>query len=64
MAKQFDYTRGNDKIAVAKSAVGAIGGGIGVRVIIDDTVVTSKEQAVIALETAFQKIMEDTWPLA
>lgn len=64
MAKQFDYTRGNDKIAVAKSTVGAIGGGIGVRVIFDDAVISSKEQAVIGLETALQKIMEDTWPPA
>lgn len=64
MAKQFDYTRGNDKIAVAKSTVGAIGGGIGVRVIFDDAVISSKEQAVIGLETAMQKIMEDTWPIA
>jgi hypothetical protein len=64
MAKQFDYTRGNDKIAVAKSTVGAIGGGIGVRVIFDDTVITSKEQAAIGLKIALQKIMEDTWPIA
>ncbi len=64
MAKQLDYTRGNDKIALAKSTVGAIGGGIGVRVIIDDTVLTSKEQAALGIEIAIQKIMEDTWPLA
>lgn len=64
MAKQFDYTRGNDKTAVAKSTVGAIGGGIGVRLIIDDTVVTSKEQAAIGVEIAIQKITEDTWPPA
>jgi hypothetical protein len=64
MAKQFDYTRGNDKLAVAKSTVGAIGGGIGVRLIIDDTVLTSKEQAALGVEIAIQKIIEDTWPLA
>jgi len=64
MAKQFDYTRGNDKLAVAKSTVGAIGGGIGVRLIIDDAVVTSKEQAALGVEIAIQKIIEDTWPLA
>jgi len=64
MAKQLDYTRGNDKIAIAKSTVGAPGGGIGVRVIIDDTVLTSKEQAALGIEIAIQKIMEDTWPLA
>ncbi len=64
MAKQYDYVRGNDKVALAKSTVGAIGGGIGARVIIDDTVVSSKEQAAIGLEIALQKIMEDTWPPA
>ncbi|EQB30128.1 hypothetical protein [Sphingobium ummariense] len=64
MAKQYDYVRGNDKVAVVKSTVGAIGGGIGARVIIDDTVVSSKDQAAIGLEIAMQKIMEDTWPPA
>ena len=64
MAKQYDYVRGNDKVALAESTVGAIGGGIGARVIIDDTVVSSKEQAAIGLEIAMQKIMEDTWPPA
>ena len=64
MAKQFDYTRGNDKVAVAKSTVGGIGGVIGVRVIVDDTVLTSKEQAYLGLEIALQKIIEDTWPIA
>lgn len=64
MAKQFDYTRGNDKVAVAKSTVGGLGGTIGVRAIFDDAVITSKEQALIGLETCFQKIIEDTWPIA
>lgn len=64
MAKQIDYVRGNSKIDVVKSTVGAIGGGIGVRVIFDDAVISSKEQAALGLEVAIQKIMEDTWPLA
>lgn len=64
MAKQFDYARGNDKIAVAKSTVGGLGGTIGVRVTIDDAVLTTKGQAFLGIETALQKIIEDTWPIA
>lgn len=64
MAKQYDYVRGNDKVAVAKSTVGAIGAGIGARLIIDETAVTSKEQAMLGIEIELQKIMEDTWPPA
>lgn len=59
MAKQFDYTRGNNKVSVVKSTVGAIGGDVGARLIIDETVISSKEQAEIGLRIALQKITED-----
>lgn len=36
----------------------------GVRVIIDDSIVTSKNAALIAIEVIEQSIREDTWPLA
>lgn len=45
------------RFALAKSTVGA-------QVIIDDTVISSKDQAAIGLEIALQKIMGDTWPPA
>lgn len=64
MAKQYDYVRGNDKVAVGKSTVGAIGGGVGARLIIDDAAIASKEQAMLGIRTELQKIMEDTWPPA
>lgn len=64
MAKQFDYTLGNDKLTVAKSTVGGLGGTIGVRVIIDDAVLTTKAQAFLGIEIALQKLIEDTWPIA
>lgn len=39
------------------------GGGIGVRVIIDDTVVTSEVDALLALESAKNEISRRNWPI-
>lgn len=64
MAKQFDIAPGGDKIAVAKSTVANPGGGIGVRVIIDDALVTSKAASRLAVEAIRQRVTEDTWPIA
>lgn len=64
MAKQYDYVRGNDKVALAKSTVGAIGGGVGARLVIDETVATSKQAVLQAGEAICAAIMEDTWPPA
>lgn len=64
MAKQLDVAPGGDKISVVKSTVGAIGGGIGIRIIIDDAVITSRMAARLAVEAIEQRIREDTWPLA
>lgn len=44
--------------------VASLGGTIGVRVIVDDAVLTSKEQAVAALETITEAIIKRTWPAA
>lgn len=64
MAKQFDAAPGADKLTVAKSTVGGLGGSIGVRAIFDDAVVTSKMGAFLGIEAIRQKIFEDTWPMA
>lgn len=64
MAKQFDIVPGGDKLAVAKSTVANPGGGIGVRVIIDDALITSKTAARLAVEAIRQRVTEDTWPIA
>lgn len=44
--------------------VASLGGTIGVRVIVDDAVLTSKEQAVAALETVTEAIIKQVWPAA
>lgn len=64
MAKRLDIAPGGDKLAVAKSTVGNPGGGVGVRVLIDDTLITSKSAALLALTAIRQRVGEDTWPLA
>ena len=40
----------------------SLGGTIGVRVTVDDAVLTTKEQAIMALEIAFDRIVKQTWP--
>ncbi len=44
-------------------AVASLGGTIGVRVIIDDAVLTSKEQVIAALEAVKNSVVMDTWPI-
>jgi len=44
--------------------VASLGGTIGVRVIVDDAVLTSKEQALMALGTITEAIIKRTWPAA
>lgn len=64
MAKQFDIAPGGDKIAVSKATVANPGSGIGVRMVIDDTLITSRTAALMALTAIRQRISEDTWPIA
>lgn len=64
MAKQLDIVPGGDKLAVAKSTVANPGSGIGVRMVIDDTLITSRTAALMALTAIRQRISEDTWPIA
>lgn len=42
----------------------SLGGTIGVRVTVDDAVLTSKEQAIAALDSIRRRIVEQTWPAA
>lgn len=44
--------------------VASLGGTIGVRVVVDGAVLTSKEQAIAALETITEAIIKQTWPAA
>ncbi len=65
MAKQYDSPLSSTlKGNVTKTTVGAIGGGIGARLIIDETVATSKQAVLQAGEAICATIMEDTWPPA
>lgn len=67
MAVQLDVTpravaEPNSGIATTLG-VGGLGGTIGVRVTIDDAVLTSKEQVIQALEAVRNSVIMDTWPL-
>lgn len=49
---------------VLTTGTAGLGGTIGVRVTIDDAVLTSKEQALLHLEAVEIAIRKQTWPLA
>ncbi len=54
---------GNDNTNITRTlAVGAPGGGIGVRLIIDDAVLTSKEQVQLIVTSLLETVIENTWP--
>jgi hypothetical protein len=44
--------------------VGDPGGGVGVRVIVDDTVITSEVDALLALKSIENEIIRRTWPVS
>lgn len=67
MSVQYDSTpRAVDDATNVAVTLGAasLGGTIGVRVTVDDAVLTSKEQAVAALDVIRSRIIEQTWPAA
>lgn len=67
MSVQYDSTpravEDGSNIATTLGAA-SLGGTIGVRVVVDDAVLTSKEQAVAAIETIVEAIIKQTWPAA
>lgn len=67
MSVQFDSTPRavDDATNVAVTlGVASLGGTIGVRVIIDDAVLTSREQAYLAIYAITQLLNEKTWPVS
>lgn len=67
MSVQYDSTpRAVEDGANIATVLGAasLGGTIGVRIIVDDAVLTSKEQALMALEQIGKAIIKQTWPAA
>ena len=67
MSVQYDSTpRAVDDATNVAVTLGAasLGGTIGVRVTVDDAVLTSKGQAVAALDVIRSRIIEQTWPAA
>lgn len=46
------------------TGVAAIGGGVAVRVIIDDAVITSEVDALLALKAIENEISRRSWPIA
>lgn len=67
MSVQYDSTpravEDGSNIATTLGAA-SLGGTIGVRIIVDDAVLTSKEQAIMALEQIGELIVKQTWPAA
>lgn len=67
MAVQYDSTpravADGSNIAVTLGAA-SLGGTIGVRVVVDDAVLTTREQALLALEQIGEAITKKTWPAA
>lgn len=65
MPVQYDSTpravEDGSNIATTLGAA-SLGGTIGVRIIVDDAVLTSKEQAIMALEQIGELIVKQTWP--
>lgn len=65
MSVQYDSTpravEDGSNIATTLGAA-SLGGTIGVRIIVDDAVLTSKEQAIMALEQIGELIAKQTWP--
>lgn len=65
MSVQYDATprsvADGSNIATTLGAA-SLGGTIGVRVIVDDAVLTTKEQALMALEIVCDRITKQTWP--
>lgn len=65
MSVQYDSTpravEDGSNIATTLGAA-SLGGTIGVRVTVDDAVLTSKEQALAALGIIAERITKQTWP--
>ena len=67
MSVQYDSTpRAVEDASNVATTLGAasLGGTIGVRVIVDDAVLTSKAQVEHHLRTIMQIVLEQTWPAA
>lgn len=65
MAIQYDAVPrvGNDNTNITRTlAVGNPGGGIGVRLIIDDAVLTAKADVLQQLTSLMETVIENTWP--
>lgn len=67
MAVQFDSVPRpqNDSSGITVTlAVANPGGGVGMRLIIDDTVITSEQDAWLALRAINNEIRRRTWPVS
>lgn len=67
MAVQFDSVPRpqNDNSGITVTlAVANPGGGVGMRLIIDDTIITSEQDAWLALRAINNEIRRRTWPVS
>ena len=65
MAVQYDSTPravADDSNVAVTLGVGGLGGTIGVRVIVDDAVIGSKEVVLRHLDTIADMVVKQTWP--
>ena len=70
--REYNYTPGQDKISITDTATATavsggaanLGGTIGLRIILDDAVMTTREGAYLAIEIIRQRMLERNWPPA
>lgn len=68
--RQYDIAVGQDKIGVSETGTvtaisggaSTLGGTTGIRLIVDDAVVLSKQEAMRMIEVLEIRLTEETWP--
>lgn len=63
MAVALDIAPGGSKTDVQVTGVAAPGSGIGVRVLVDDTLITSIQAGLLGIATIEQWLATSTWPI-
>jgi hypothetical protein len=68
--RQYDIAVGQDKVGVTETGTvtaisggaGSLGGTTGIRLIVDDAVTVTKQEALRMVEILEIRLTEDTWP--
>lgn len=67
MPATYDVTArpvGDTSTVTVNPSASAVGGGVGVRILIDESVFNTREQVVIALEAVTREILRRPWPVS